>query len=954
MTNSTDPVFREGQRWLADNEASLGLGTLIEIELRQLKLMFPASGETRIYARDNPPLTRIKFAPGDRIKSEEQWEMAIERVVDDSGYLIYHGHKDDGTAVTLEEFDLDHRLRFNTPRDRLFAGQLDSYRWFRLRNDVYHHRLEQQRSIIRGISGARVSIIPHQIYIATEVGNRLRPRVLLADEVGLGKTIEAGLILHKQLTQGQIQRVLLVVPESLIHQWLVEMLRKFNLHFHIMDEPRYKAEKESDPDSNPFLSEQLVLCSLDLLVNNEEALDAATLAGWDCLVVDEAHHLRWDDEQPSDAYKTVVKLTAKTPSVLLLTATPEQLGRNSHFARLKLLDPVRYSSLEQFESDESAFTHVASLANRLLGDEELDKADIDLLESTVGETLSDDKRSLLGNTASRALSEETDRLIGLLIDRHGTGRVLFRNTRRTISGFPNRNFHDARLNLTDGLAEDSTGASTTLAMQLEADWLNGFLQQIKPDKALVICAHQTSVEAIRERLRETGTQCAVFHEGMSIVERDRAAAWFADTEEGCRLLVCSEIGSEGRNFQYLHNLVLLELPDNPDLLEQRIGRLDRIGQQHDIEIHVPVIEGSRSHVLSRWYHEGLNAFEQSCRIGSRVRTQVEDSLQALLSVTADRGEDDKLLDPSGTEQLNALIEESGNIAKELESALESGRDRLLELNSNRINRIEEHLDVFRRVELDYSLRDFMASVFDCFGIDYEEQTNGSWIARPSDNMHLDSFPHLSAEGLTLCFSRELALEREEITFLTWDHPMVQDVMDLVLDENLGQTHVSAIRSPRFPRGIALIETVYLHECIAPQALGLSRYLSSDLNHYLLGSNRKDYTGSRDQLDTDAERQRVDIQKLRTILMSQQDTFRFLIDHSEKLAAASVDQVVAQARESVQQELDAEIARLVELRKVNPSVREDEIDALRKHKDDCIEQLGNTQAQLVAIRVMFNI
>lgn len=944
MTNSTKPVFREGQRWLADNEASLGLGTLIEIELRQLTLMFPASGETRIYARDNPPLTRIAFAPGDRIKSEEQWEMQVERIEDDSGYIIYHGKKDDGSDARLEEFDLDHRMRFNTPRDRLFAGQLDSYRWFRLRSDVYSNRLKQQSSLIRGLSGARVSIIPHQIYIATEVGNRLRPRVLLADEVGLGKTIEAGLILHKQLTQGLLQRVLLVVPEPLIHQWLVEMLRKFNLHFHIMDQARYKAEKESEPEINPFLSEQLVLCSLDLLVNEAQALEAATVAEWDCLVVDEAHHLHWDDEQPSTAYTAIETLATRTPSVLLLTATPEQLGRNSHFARLKLLDPVRFSSVEQFESDEQAFAGIASLANRLLSDAELDQSDMDLLESTVAETLSENTRALLQSPASRQVSDETERLTSLLVDRHGTGRVLFRNTRRTISGFPERLFHDARLDTSE---ESDTAVAP---MQLEANWLVEFLQQIKPAKALVICSQQASVEAIRERLREAGTQCAVFHEGMSIVERDRAAAWFSDTEDGCRLLVCSEIGSEGRNFQYLHNLVLLELPENPDLLEQRIGRLDRIGQQHNVDIHVPVIEGSRTHVLTRWYNEGLNAFEQSCRVGARVRSQLGSSLQSLLTAT-DNGQ---LLDPSGVEKLDALIEESKQVAQQLETELENGRDRLLELNSNRTNRIAEHLDTFRRFENDYSLGDFMASVFDCFGVDYEEQSNGSWIAKPSDNMHLDSFPHLPPDGLTLCFSRELALEREEITFLTWDHPMVQDVMDLVLDENLGQTHISAIRSQRFPRGIALIETTYLYDCIAPQALGLSRYLSTDLNHYLLGSNRKDYTASRDQLDMDTERQRIDIQKLRAILMSQQDTFRFLIDHSEKLAASGVEQIVTQAREAVQQELDAEIARLIELRKVNPSVREDEIDALRQHKENCLEQLGNTQARLVAIRVMFNI
>lgn len=105
-----------------------------------------------------------------------------------------------------------------------------------------------------------------------------------------------------------------------------------------------------------------------------------------------------------------------------------------------------------------------------------------------------------------------------------------------------------------------------------------------------------------------GYQAPVFHEGLSLVERDRAAAAFADEEEGCQVLVCSEIGSEGRNFQFCRHLVMFDLPLHPDQLEQRIGRLDRIGQRHAIEIHAPVFTGSPGEKLLRWYHEGLDAF----------------------------------------------------------------------------------------------------------------------------------------------------------------------------------------------------------------------------------------------------------------------------------------------------------------------------------------------------------
>ena len=946
MPTLNNPQYREGQRWLADNEPSLGLGTLIEVEFRQLTLIFPATGETRIYASENPPLTRIAFSTGDRIKSDDQWEMVIERIDNDEGYLTYHGLSDDGSPVQLEEIDLDNRLRFNTPRDRLFAGQLDSHKWFRLRTEVFKQRLLQQRSIIRGLSGARVAVIPHQIYIATEVGSRLRPRVLLADEVGLGKTIEAGLILQKQLTQGLISRVIIAVPEALLHQWLVEMLRKFNLHFHIMDEDRFDAQRESEPGENPFLSEQLVLCNLSMLTQRADICEAASGADWDCLVVDEAHHLKWSEDEPSDSYVAIEKIAADTGSVLLLTATPEQLGRNSHFARLKLLDPKRFSSLEEFEKEEKSFSRTAQLANRLLGAEELDEQDLDLLEAAVGEKFDTTTRDMLIKEETRQLSQEPGRLVSQLIDRHGTGRVLFRNSRRTISGFPGRSLHTYSLN------PDASDDNHNRSMHVEALWLQEFLQQIKPERSLVVCSKRETVEAIQERLRELGIQCAVFHEGMSIVERDRSAAWFSDSEDGCRLLVCSEIGSEGRNFQFLHHMVLLEIPDNPDLLEQRIGRLDRIGQTYNVEIHVPTLPGSKDELLTRWYHDGLNAFEQSCRVGSSVRKAVEGTLNQLLT-TAEQSS----LDSENAEQqklIDELLNESKELSTRLQEELEQGRDRLLELNSNRQELIEEHLDLLRREEQNWNLRDFMASMFNCFGVDYEEQSNGSWIAKPSDNMHIDSFPHLSADGLTLCFDRELALEREEITFLSWDHPMITDVMDLVLDESLGQTNVLAIRSPRFPRGIALVEAIYTHECVAPESLGVSRYLNSDLQHFLLGSNRKDYTASIDELDTENERQRVDLRKLRGILAEQHDIIKFLLDHSEKLANATVSDVVEQAKEMAATESDAEIKRLSELQKINPSVRQDEIDALVQHREDCQTALNNTEARLVSVRVLFNV
>jgi len=130
--------------------------------------------------------------------------------------------------------------------------------------------------------------------------------------------------------------------------------------------------------------------------------------------------------------------------------------------------------------------------------------------------------------------------------------------------------------------------------------------------------------------------------------------------------------------------------------------------------------------------------------------------------------------------------------------------------------------MLEREERDFTLQDFMSKVFDCFGVDYEEQSNGSWIARPSDNMHIEQFPGVPEGGVTLTFQRAQALEREELVFLTWDHPMIEDIMDMILDEALGQANATAISNSRFPKGIMLIEATYIYECIAERSLEQQR------------------------------------------------------------------------------------------------------------------------------------
>ena len=429
--------FIPGQRWLNDAELDLGLGTVLATEQRTVTILFPACDETRTYAKQSAPLVRARFNAGDTVHSNAGVRILVSEVREEHGLLRYIGTDETGGHIELGEGQLDHFIPLNKAAERLLAGRIDADKWFELR---YRTRLEASRlarSALRGLSGGRTSLIPHQLYIAHEVASRYAPRVLLADEVGLGKTIEAGLILHQQLLSGRAGRVLILVPETLLHQWLVEMLRRFNLYFSIFDEERCAALLKHSPDDNPFHSEQLVLCSLKFLRNHPVQLAHAIKGEWDLLVVDEAHHLKWQTkksgkEYASREYRIVAQLAQHSKGVLLLTATPEQLGKAGHFARLRLLDPNRFFDFEDFIREEQGYESVVQIVEQLLNEKKPDEQAL----AALGKALTEESRALLA--AAQQDEQAQKQLIEQLVDRHGTGRVLFRNTRATIKGFPAR------------------------------------------------------------------------------------------------------------------------------------------------------------------------------------------------------------------------------------------------------------------------------------------------------------------------------------------------------------------------------------------------------------------------------------------------------------------------------------------------------------------------------------
>ena len=413
--------FAPGQRWVSNTESELGLGLVEECTNRRVTLSFPAAEEQRTYATDNAPLSRVQYSIDERVSTDEGMSFLITHRIEENNGFVYVGVNETGRTVRIDEEALDSKVQFSKPQDRLFAGQIDNNRLFDLRVRTLKHRHEQQQSQTHGLLGPRIQLLPHQLYIASQVASRHAPRVLLADEVGLGKTIEAGLIVHQQLVTGRASRILVVTPENLLHQWLVEMLRKFNLSFSLFDEDRFEALAQSGLE-NPFESAQLVLCDLSLVLGHQARLTQMIEAHWDILVVDEAHHLGWSEARVSPEYAIVEALSSSVAGLLLLTATPEQLGAEGHFARLRLLDPDRYHNLAAFFEEASTYKPLSTLIERLAGEDVMENLDPDA-------GLVPGLREFLGEAPIQSLltapdkTEIIDGIIQDLLDRHGTGRV---------------------------------------------------------------------------------------------------------------------------------------------------------------------------------------------------------------------------------------------------------------------------------------------------------------------------------------------------------------------------------------------------------------------------------------------------------------------------------------------------------------------------------------------------
>lgn len=895
-------VFRQGQRVFAPAEPHLGLGLVGEESGRRFTVCFPKAHETRTYSQDTEALMRFRAKPGDRVTDAAGAEHQIAEVKERGDLLFYHTT----SGQVLAESELHHDMGQPDPFEALALGRPGSPADFARRLRAHKLKALGRAQPHRGLGSARVELLPHQLYVTERVARMWRPRALLADEVGLGKTVEAGLVAVRMAALGRVDSMAVVAPRPLVGQWLAEFYRRFARPLTMFD-----------PEDMEDLPEDVLLAADDL-----EFLPADFSR--ELLIVDEAHHYAGDQ---------VLKILAeRSRAVLLLSATPSLGGQDRLFDLLHLLDPLRYPDRDSLAETGHRWLEVAELARDV---------EAGASPESVRERLSrlypddDDLLKLAGES-------EYEELLDRLVDRHGLGRSLLRNRRRRLHGlFPGRRVVPHRL------APD---------LKLEVFVVEFLKAKAEDGEKTLVMVESPAAVARWARILQKRSKLAVarFDETMSLLERDRQAAWFNRTGaspiegEGADVLVCSEIGGEGRNFQVAHHLLLLDLPAHPDRLEQRIGRLDRIGQTRLVEVHVPMAKGDKAtFVRYQWLDQGLDAFRRPLTEGQRAY----DAFAGELSEWETRGPN------SDFEAWCETVRQTVNHQQaEAEAAIDPLVDRM-SFQEEEANRLREQTRT-EQSEMARKLEPELGDLLDSLGILMEPRGEAqTWVIKPSDMMFVEALPGMPPEGCSVTFDREMANKREDLEFLHFEHRLVQGTLDLILDEGVGRA--TAARWRGAPRTTIAFQFLLLWEADAPARLGVDRFLPAQavvLTGDMSGAVTVGSTlpGGGDIPDEGLERLGSEV--VETLLARTTELRPQLLEKAQQTLSGVTGKLLGEARRKASAFFDAEKARLEHLHHTDESAEGDRLYEeayldLARFRAECEDILARAEWRFDAVRLI---
>ena len=652
---------------------------------------------------------RIRLQPGDQVmRPDGQLGVVLEPVTSDE-YPTWKVAFAGGVS-NVAEIGLRPAI-IGDPIARMRNLQLGNAEQFNLRSVAADYWFANRHSALVSLGHARVDLKPHQVSVVHRVISNYPHRFMLCDEVGLGKTIEAAMIIKELRARGHAERVLILAPSGLMRQWQFELKTKFNEAFAIYNQRTFGYYKDLGA-ANPWMENDSIIASHTWASWTGERRQEITDVPWDMIVVDEAHHARARRQGNSTTrtklFRLVNSLVAASGSgrkaALFLTATPLQLEHYELYSLCDMLNPILFASEEDFDAHMDSITGLNRIVEQLeqgaqndegdlaeLADEiafHLEIEDDDVLDMLregsqadligrlralhrVSEVLIRNRKKIVGGFQPRSavtweveLSQRERRVHELMDDVFQRGFAHARETGQNVVGFQmvmlqkllasssrallaslakrrERLSADAPRKMTEdeaqmALEEDSEAADVLEALEdpaaaeaAEFDEIMSELKRIKLDsKAKRLHANLEELLAgevdarllIFTEFRETQAMLAellaplaevhTFHGQMSAEAKDAAVNGFR-LGQGPQILVSTEAGGEGRNFQFCHLVVNYDLPWNPMKVEQRIGRVDRIGQEHPVVIFNFHVKGTIEGRILEVLEQRIDIFEEA-------------------------------------------------------------------------------------------------------------------------------------------------------------------------------------------------------------------------------------------------------------------------------------------------------------------------------------------------------
>jgi superfamily II DNA or RNA helicase len=486
------------------------------------------------------------------------------------------------------------------------AGQAETEgTWFNLRARLAHLELAEGFDELLCLPHLRgIETFWYQTETVRKVLKQFRGRVLLADEVGLGKTVEAGMVLKEYLLRGMVARALILVPATLVGQWREELETKFGIPSISSYDPLLR-----DDPAKFWASSQIIIASLPLARRSEHAA-LLCAQSFDLVIVDEAHHLR---DNASASYKLVDGLTKRF--LLLLSATPVQNNLIELYNLLTLLKPGIFKTQKEFR------------AQYMVAGKPRQPANSERLRDLMRDAMIRNTRAVVALKLPRR--NASTRHANADAGENSAYQELAAMVRALAADGQQSRYRLAMHHLVGAAGSSPAAAAAAIArfaarqtdsapwQQLAARWtalgpgaketaLLELLARNPTEKKLVFIHHRETMASLADLLSKAGIAFARFEGGMSGPAKDAA---IADFRERVGVLLCSESGGEGRNIQFCNTLINFDIPWNPMAIEQRIGRIDRIGQTREVFVFNLVTRGTADEQVLRLLDEKINMFE---------------------------------------------------------------------------------------------------------------------------------------------------------------------------------------------------------------------------------------------------------------------------------------------------------------------------------------------------------